>query len=67
MALSALRVQLPVQSQALGGWSVAAGGVCGRETDVERTKGETGGEVDVVVAGEVDVVVAGEVDTEKSG
>ncbi len=29
-----------------------AGGVCGGETDVERTEGETGGEADVVVAGE---------------
>ncbi len=32
----------------------AAGGVCGVETDVERTGGETGGEADVVVAGVVD-------------
>ncbi len=31
-----------------------AGGVCGGETDVERTEGETGGEADVVVEGVVD-------------
>ncbi len=37
----------------------AAGGVCGGETDVERTGGET--------EGEADVVVAGVVDTDKSG